>query len=66
MAKTIRTVNCPTCQKRVEWLPANTHRPFCSERCKLIDFGGWATEKHSIPGDPLFPDDSTDENEELQ
>ncbi|MDP2286545.1 MAG: DNA gyrase inhibitor YacG, partial [Pseudohongiella sp.] len=29
---------------------------FCSERCKLIDFGEWANERHSIPGEPVDPE----------
>jgi hypothetical protein len=33
----------------VEYSPDNKWRPFCSERCKLIDLGEWAAEKHAIP-----------------
>jgi endogenous inhibitor of DNA gyrase (YacG/DUF329 family) len=44
-----RTVACPTCGKRVPWTPANAWRPFCSERCKIIDLGGWASEKYRVP-----------------
>jgi endogenous inhibitor of DNA gyrase (YacG/DUF329 family) len=44
-----RVVNCPQCGKPVEWSPANRHRPFCSERCRVIDFGGWASESYRIP-----------------
>ncbi len=51
--KPVTTVNCPTCEAPVEWGPQSPSRPFCSERCKLIDLGAWATEAHSIPGDPL-------------
>ncbi|MAK90925.1 MAG: DNA gyrase inhibitor YacG [Oceanospirillaceae bacterium] len=43
-------VQCPTCQKDVEWKPENKYRPFCSERCKLIDLGEWASGGHAIPG----------------
>ncbi|MES2932018.1 MAG: DNA gyrase inhibitor YacG [Pseudomonadota bacterium] len=42
-------VECPTCGKKVEWLPTNKFRPFCSERCKQIDLGAWAEEKYVIP-----------------
>jgi endogenous inhibitor of DNA gyrase (YacG/DUF329 family) len=49
----ITIVICPTCDSPVEWGPQSPHRPFCSERCKLIDLGAWASEEHSIPGDPL-------------
>ena len=47
------TVTCPTCSAPLEWTPANRFRPFCSERCKLIDLGAWASEAHAIPGDTL-------------
>jgi uncharacterized protein len=46
---TPRTVACPTCRKRVDWTPEAKWRPFCSERCKLIDFGAWANESYRIP-----------------
>ena len=48
---TPRIVICPTCSERVKWSTSNPYRPFCSERCKLIDFGSWADERHVIPGD---------------
>ena len=43
--------NCPTCKKTIEYSTKNNFRPFCSERCKLIDLGEWANETNSIPGD---------------
>lgn len=55
MNTTTTIVDCPNCKKPVEWSDKNDHRPFCSERCKLIDFGGWATEQNSIPGKPVYP-----------
>lgn len=53
------TVNCPHCGKPVPWSEASPWKPFCSERCRLIDLGDWLTEKHAIPGDtePLPRDD---------
>lgn len=53
-------VKCPRCGKNVPWSPESQHRPFCSERCKLIDLGAWASEDHRIPGDPLPPSDEDD------
>lgn len=44
------TVSCPTCRRPVEWSDASAYRPFCSERCRLIDLGAWLAEKHAIPG----------------
>jgi hypothetical protein len=48
------TVSCPTCQRPVEWSEASPFRPFCSERCRLIDLGEWMSERHVIPGEPTF------------
>ncbi|MCU4674354.1 DNA gyrase inhibitor YacG [Catenovulum sp. 2E275] len=44
-------VKCPTCQNEVEWKPENKYKPFCSERCRLIDLGEWASESHVIKGE---------------
>lgn len=41
-------VKCPTCGKDVRWTSESRFRPFCSERCKQIDLGAWATEKFKI------------------
>jgi hypothetical protein len=55
----VREVTCPRCGKRHEW-EGNRFRPFCSERCKTIDFGGWLEERHAIPGEPAeIPDDDS-------
>ena len=44
-----RVVKCPTCGKDVPWLPESHWRPFCSERCRNIDLGAWATEEYRVP-----------------
>lgn len=54
---TITFVKCPTCRTPVAWQPENRFRPFCSERCKLIDLGEWAEEKHTIPTLPETPEE---------
>jgi uncharacterized protein len=43
-------VSCPTCKKQQVYSQSNPNRPFCSERCKLIDLGEWASEGHKIEG----------------
>ena len=43
-------IKCPTCRREFDW-SSSQFRPFCSERCRLIDLGAWLTEKHAIPGD---------------
>ncbi|HUX90930.1 MAG TPA: DNA gyrase inhibitor YacG [Gallionellaceae bacterium] len=43
-------VACPQCGKEVIWnKEVSPYRPFCSERCKLIDLGQWAEGGYSIP-----------------
>lgn len=44
-------VPCPRCKQILEWSKDNPFRPFCSERCKLIDLGAWAAEERGIPGE---------------
>jgi uncharacterized protein len=43
-------VRCPNCGKQTEY-NGNEFRPFCSERCKLIDFGAWADEEYALPAE---------------
>jgi len=50
-------VECPTCSAKVEWKPENKYRPFCSERCRLVDLGGWLAERYRVPGDDVKDDD---------
>jgi endogenous inhibitor of DNA gyrase (YacG/DUF329 family) len=40
---------CPTCGKPVDPRQKTPWRPFCCERCRLIDLGAWLDESHSIP-----------------
>lgn len=47
-------VTCPTCKTTVAWLASERFKPFCSERCKLIDLGEWASEAHKIPGETIM------------
>jgi len=44
------SVSCPQCSKPVLMTSEFPYRPFCSKRCKDIDFGAWATEEFKIPG----------------
>lgn len=46
-----RQIPCPTCARPIEWSDAFPYRPFCSERCRLIDLGDWLMEKNVIPGE---------------
>ena len=63
-------ITCPICKKQCTW-ENNPSRPFCSDRCKLIDLGEWASGKRGVPGDhapetegdskPKIPDDTPED-----
>ncbi|WP_444884061.1 DNA gyrase inhibitor YacG [Microbulbifer sp. PSTR4-B] len=55
------SLNCPTCKKPIEWSDKFPFKPFCSERCKLIDLGEWASEGHKIPGESIYDDVLSDD-----
>ena len=56
-------VPCPRCGVERAFSPANAYRPFCSERCRLIDLGAWAEERYRIAAREESPaDDSTPES----
>lgn len=42
-------IKCPTCDAANTWTQENSFKPFCSDRCKLIDLGEWANESRKIP-----------------
>lgn len=56
-------IACPHCGKKNTWIETNTFRPFCSERCKLIDLGRWADESLRIPGEPALDNPEEDNPE---
>jgi uncharacterized protein len=56
-------VKCPNCGRPTEFT-GNEFRPFCSERCKLLDFGAWADEEYSLPSETSsMTDEELDEIE---
>lgn len=55
-----KVVNCPTCGKPVRWDETAKWRPFCSERCRLIDLGEWASEGFRIPAGDAGSTDHTE------
>jgi endogenous inhibitor of DNA gyrase (YacG/DUF329 family) len=57
-----RKIICPRCRRETTWME-NPYRPFCSERCKLIDLGSWITEGYVIPE---RRDDQPSDHEELE
>lgn len=45
-------VTCPTCKKKFNYYDSQ-FRPFCSEKCRLIDLGQWLTESYSVPAEKI-------------
>jgi endogenous inhibitor of DNA gyrase (YacG/DUF329 family) len=54
---------CPTCNRQVEWQD-NPFRPFCSERCKLVDLSKWVSEEYRVPGRPVAGEPVDDDENE--
>jgi hypothetical protein len=52
---------CPICRKAVAL--DDPYMPFCSERCRLLDLGNWASDKYVI-STPVEPDDAVTGEEE--
>jgi len=55
----MRRVRCPTCRREVEW-EGNRFRPFCSDRCRILDLAAWADERYRVPGEPVPEPDGDD------
>jgi endogenous inhibitor of DNA gyrase (YacG/DUF329 family) len=52
-------MKCPICRKK-EVSPNDRYAPFCSDRCRIIDLGNWASGKYAIPGAPAAPEGDED------
>ena len=52
-----RIVRCPACGGDSIYAPSNPYRPFCSERCKNVDLGAWASEEFRVPEKPPLEDE---------
>ncbi len=46
----VMKIKCPKCGKDAHW-ENNKWRPFCSERCRMVDLGAWISEGYKIPGE---------------
>jgi endogenous inhibitor of DNA gyrase (YacG/DUF329 family) len=56
ISQSVKIVICPHCSGDSIFASSNVYRPFCSERCKNVDFGAWASERFRMPADTP-PDD---------
>lgn len=60
-----RVVVCPACKGESIYAASNPYRPFCSQRCKNMDLGAWASESFRMPADTP-PDDENYGDPKLQ
>ena len=63
MARQAKMVSCPRCGAQAPFSPDNRWRPFCSERCKMIDLGDWATERYRVPAEDVDSGSEEDDPE---
>ncbi len=59
-------VRCPTCRTDVVWNATSPFRPFCSDRCKNVDLGAWASERYAISGEPDDGQDTPNVDDETR
>ena len=57
-------VDSPGCGVEVLWDSRNKYRPFCSERCKLMDLGQWAAENYRVKGEKIGEEPATTQREQ--
>ena len=57
-----KEVACPACGKPSPFSADNPYLPFCSERCRVTDLGGWASESYRIPAKPAEGGESGEED----
>lgn len=59
-----KIVSCPRCKGNSVYAARNPYRPFCSGRCKNLDFGAWASESYRVEATPNPDDvDTTDDGD---
>jgi len=56
----LKSMKCPRCRKEAEW-EGNPSRPFCSDRCRLLDLGAWANEEYRVPGEKKHREEPEEE-----
>ncbi|MCI0721859.1 MAG: DNA gyrase inhibitor YacG [Acidobacteria bacterium] len=58
-------MKCPICRQTASW-EGNPNRPFCSERCRLIDLGNWAAGQYSLPAQETDREESAEEEQNAE
>jgi endogenous inhibitor of DNA gyrase (YacG/DUF329 family) len=62
--KVVRTIACPACGGPSRYASDNAFRPFCSQRCRNLDLGAWASERYRVDASSSRQEDRTDPPEE--
>ena len=61
----VDAMKCPICRQDVTW-EGNPNRPFCSERCRLIDLGNWANGQYSLPAEETSTEETDTEEQNVE
>jgi endogenous inhibitor of DNA gyrase (YacG/DUF329 family) len=61
----VDAMKCPICREEVTW-EGNPNRPFCSERCRLIDLGNWANGQYSLPAEETNTEETDTEEQNVE
>jgi endogenous inhibitor of DNA gyrase (YacG/DUF329 family) len=54
-------MRCPICEREFDPTAAGAAKPFCSERCRLVDLGRWLGESYSVPAERPADGESRDD-----
>jgi endogenous inhibitor of DNA gyrase (YacG/DUF329 family) len=58
-------MKCPICRQTITW-EENPNRPFCSERCRLVDLGNWASGQYSVPAEETNTEETDKEEQNVE
>jgi uncharacterized protein len=58
-------MKCPICRQAATW-EGNPNRPFCSERCRLVDLGNWASGQYSLPAEETNTEETDNEEQNVE
>jgi len=61
----VLSMKCPICRQAVNW-EGNPNRPFCSDRCRLIDLGNWANGQYSLPAEETNTEQTDKEEQNVE
>ncbi len=65
-ATAARTITCPACGGPSRYASDNAFRPFCSQRCRSLDLGAWASERYRVGATAATNDESNERPDSIR